>query len=243
MTKSVIGKNCNISKTAMIYENVVIEENVTIGDFCVIGFNPKNESNKKLIIRKNSIINSHSVIYIGSEIGLNNIIGHNVLIREETFLGKNVQVGSYSDLEGYCSIDDYSKLHSCVHVGQHSKIMSYVYIFPYVVLTNDPIPPSDIRQGVVLEPFSIICTRATILPGIKVGFSSFIGANSLVNKNVDPELIGSGNPFRIKGNISNIKIPKTNKSAYPWVGRFQKDYPQDIKDIYEKLRIRYLKFE
>lgn len=243
MTKSEIGKNCNISKTAMINENVVIEENVTIGDFCVIGFNPKNESNKKLIIRKNSIINSHSVIYIGSEIGLNNIIGHNVLIREETFLGKNVQVGSYSDLEGYCSIDDYSKLHSCVHVGQHSKIMSYVYIFPYVVLTNDPIPPSDIRQGVVLEPFSIICTRATILPGIKVGFSSFIGANSLVNKNVDPELIGSGNPFRIKGNISNIKIPKTNKSAYPWVGRFQKDYPQDIKDIYEKLRIRYLKFE
>lgn len=243
MTKSEIGKNCNISKTAIINENVVIEENVTIGDFCVIGFNPKNESNKKLIIRKNSIINSHSVIYIGSEIGLNNIIGHNVLIREETFLGKNVQVGSYSDLEGYCSIDDYSKLHSCVHVGQHSKIMSYVYIFPYVVLTNDPIPPSDIRQGVVLEPFSIICTRATILPGIKVGFSSFIGANSLVNKNVDPELIGSGNPFRIKGNISNIKIPKTNKSAYPWVGRFQKDYPQDIKDIYEKLRIRYLKFE
>ena len=243
MTKPEIGKNCNISKTAIINENVVIEENVTIGDFCVIGFNPKNESNKKLIIRKNSIINSHSVIYIGSEIGLNNIIGHNVLIREETFLGKNVQVGSYSDLEGYCSIDDYSKLHSCVHVGQHSKIMSYVYIFPYVVLTNDPIPPSDIRQGVVLEPFSIICTRATILPGIKVGFSSFIGANSLVNKNVDPELIGSGNPFRIKGNISNIKIPKTNKSAYPWVGRFQKDYPQDIKNIYEKLRIRYLKFE
>ena len=43
MTKSVIGKNCNISKTAMIYENVVIEENVTIGDFCVIGFNPKNK--------------------------------------------------------------------------------------------------------------------------------------------------------------------------------------------------------
>ena len=243
MTKSEIGKNCSISKTAIINENVVIEENVTIGDFCVIGFNPKNKLDKKLVIRKNSIINSHSVIYLGSEIGLNNIIGHNVLIREETFLGKNVQIGSYSDLEGNCSIDDYSKLHSCVHVGQHSKIMSYVYIFPYVVLTNDPIPPSDIRKGVVLEPFSIICTRATILPGIKVGFSAFIGANSLVNKDVDPELIGSGNPFRIKGNISNIKIPQSNERAYPWVGRFQKDYPQDIKDIYKKLRIKYLKFK
>ncbi len=239
MTKPVIGKNCNIADTAKINENVLIEDNVTIGDFCIIGFNSKKLS-KKLIIRKNSIINSHTIIYLGSEIGENNIIGHNVLIREETFLGKNVQIGSYSDLEGFCSIDDFSKLHSCVHVGQHSKIMSYVYIFPYVILTNDPIPPSDIRRGVVLEPFSIICTRSTILPGVKIGFSSFIGANSLVNKNIEPEMIGSGNPFRIKGNISSIKIPNTENSAYPWVGRFNKDYPSDIKETYDKLRKKYL---
>ena len=161
----------------------------------------------------------------------------------ETILGKNIQIGSFSDLEGYLSIDDYSKLHSCVHVGQYSKIMSYVYIFPYVVLTNDPIPPSDIRHGVILEPFSIICTRTTILPGVKIGFSSFIGANSLVNKNVDPEMIGSGNPLRIKGNISNIKIPKTNKNAYPWIDRFKKDYPKDIREIYKKMREEYLKSE
>lgn len=236
-----IGKNCKISDTAKITENVLIEDNVTIGDFCVIGLNPNNKIKKKLIIKKNSIINSHTNIYLGSEIGENNIIGHNVLIREETFLGKNVQIGSYSDLEGFCSIDDYSKLHSCVHVGQQSKIMSYVYIFPYVVLTNDPIPPSDIRKGVVLEPFSIICTRSTVLPGIKIGFSSFIGANSLVNKDVGPEMIGSGNPFRIKGNISNIKIPNTNDNAYPWIDRFKKDYPNDIKEIFQQLRKKYLK--
>ena len=236
-----IGKNCKISNTAKINENVIIEDNVTIGDFCVIGFNPNNKIKKKLIIKNNSIINSHTNIYLGSEIGENNIIGHNVLIREETFLGKNVQIGSYCDLEGFCFIDDYSKLHSCVHVGQQSKIMSYVYIFPYVVLTNDPIPPSDIRQGVVLEPFSIICTRTTLLPGVKIGFSSFIGANSLVNKDVDPEMIGSGNPFRIKGNISNIKIPNSNDNAYPWIDRFKKDYPNDIKEIFQQLRKKYLK--
>ena len=61
-----------------------------------------------------------------------------------------------------------------------------------------------------------------------------------MNKNVDAEMIGSGNPFRIKGNISNIKIPNSRKSAYPWVGRFQKDYPSDIKDVFEKLRKKYL---
>lgn len=240
MKKPMIGKNCKIANTVKINENVLIEDNVTIGEYCVIGLKSNNKLNNKLVIKKNSIINSHTNIYLGSEIGENNIIGHNVLIREKSILGKNVQIGSYSDLEGYCTIDDYAKLHSCVHVGQHSKIMSYVYIFPYVVLTNDPIPPSDIRQGVVLEPFSIICTRSTILPGIKIGFSSFIGANSLVNKNVDPEMIGSGNPFRIKGNISNIKIPNSNNSAYPWIDRFEKDYPKDVKEIFKKYKKKYL---
>ena len=241
MTQASIGKNSQIAKTAIIYDNVIIEDNVTISDYCIIGLNPKNEVNKKLTIKKNTKINTHSTIYIGSEIGENNVIGHNVLIREGTILGQNVQVGSYSDIEGYCSVGNYSKLHSCVHVGQHSNIMSFVYIFPYVILTNDPVPPSDIRSGVTLEPFSIICTRSTILPGIKIGFSSFIGANSLVNIDVGAEKVGSGNPFRIKGNISNIKIPNTSKNAYPWIDRFKKDYPSDIKNLFNDLREKYLK--
>jgi len=240
MNNSIIGKNCNISSTAIIYENVVIEDNVTIGDYCIIGFNPKNRLSKKLFIKKNTIINTHTTIYLGSVIGENNVIGHNVLIREETLLGNNVQIGSFSDIEGHCTIDNFSKLHSCVHIGQHSKIMSYVYIFPYVILTNDPVPPSDIRKGVTVEPFSIICTRSTILPGIKIGFSSFVGANSLVNKDIEPEKIGSGNPFRVKGKISNIKLPNKNESAYPWINRFKKDYPINIEEIFNELRNKYL---
>tara|TARA_Y100001958_G_C21197147_1_gene524340 strand:+ start:361 stop:1089 length:729 start_codon:yes stop_codon:yes gene_type:complete len=238
-----IGKNCEIANTARISENVIIEDNVKISDYCIIGLDNNNDNKQKLLIKKNTKINSHSTIYNGSEIGENNIIGHNVLIREKSIFGKNVQIGSYSDIEGYCTIEDYSKLHSCVHVGQHSKIMSFVYIFPYVVLTNDPIPPSDIRSGVILEPFSIICTRSTILPGVRIGFSSFIGANSLVNKDVNSEKIGAGNPFRVKGDISDIKIPNTNKSAYPWIDRFKKDYPKDIREIYKKMREEYLNSE
>ena len=237
-----IGYNCDISKSSIIFDNVQIEDNVKISDYCLIGYDPKKK-NEKLIIKKNTIINSHTTIYSDSEIGENNLIGHNVLIREKTILSKNVQIGSYSDLEGYCKIGEYTKLHSNVHIGQHSNIMSYVYIFPYVILTNDPIPPSDIRQGVILEPFSIICTRSTILPGKKIGFGSFVGANSLVNQNLDPEMIGLGNPFKIKGSISNIKLPNSRKNAYPWVERFKKDYPDNLKEIYNNLRDKYSNFK
>ena len=242
MKNTNISSNCEISKTSIIFDNVEIEDNVKISDYCLIGYDPK-KNNKKLIIRKNTIINSHTTIYSDSEIGENNLIGHNVLIREKTVLSKNVQIGSYSDLEGYCKIGEYTKLHSNVHIGQHSNIMSYVYIFPYVILTNDPIPPSEVRQGVILEPFSIICTRSTILPGKKIGFGSFVGANSLVNQNLNPEMVGLGNPFKIKGNISNIKVPNSRINAYPWVERFKKDYPDNIREIYDSLKNKYLNFK
>jgi len=238
--KSKIGKNTIIAKSSKILDNVIIGNNVTIEDFCVIGFTSLNNKSKKLIIEDGVKINSHSVIYLDSEIGKNTIIGHRVLIREKTKIGNNVQIGSYSDIEGYCTISSYAKLHSNVHIGQHSKVMDYAWLFPYVILTNDPIPPSEIRKGVLIEPFSIICTRTTILPGKKIGFGSFVGANSLVNKDLKAEMIGSGNPFKERGNIELIKIPGKNEKAYPWHSRFYKDYPKNIKEIYENFKKKFI---
>jgi len=240
-SKAKLGKNLKISDTAKIFDNVIIEDGVVIGDFCLIGLSNAEINSKKLIIKKNTKINSHSIIYQGSNIGENSIIGHNVLVREESIIGNNVQIGSFSDIEGYCVIESFSKLHSNVHVGQGSKIMCYTWLFPYVILTNDPIPPSDIRDGVTIEPFSIVCTRSTILPGKILGFGSFVGANSLVNINLKPETIGSGNPFKQRGSIDRIKIPNKNDCAYPWTTRFNKDYPKNVNEIYATIKKKFVK--
>ena len=237
--KAKIGKNVKIGFCVKILDNVIIEDDVSIGDYCLIGFSNKKKNNK-VLIKKGVKINSHSIIYSDVSIGKKSIIGHRVLLREKTFIENNVQIGSYSDIEGDCHIQEYAKLHSNVHVGQHSLIMSYAWIFPYVILTNDPIPPSSIRYGVTVEPFSIICTRSTVLPGKVIGFGSFVGANSLVNNNLKSETIGSGNPFLIRGTIDRLKIPGTKKNAYPWIFRFKKDYPKNINKIYNKLRKKYL---
>ena len=239
--KAKIGKNVKISDTAKIFDNVILEDGVIIGDFCIIGYSNNNDNSKKLTIKKNTKINSHSIIYLDSTIGENSTIGHNVLIREESIIENNVQIGSFSDIEGCCLIESYSKLHSNVHIGQGSKVLSYSWLFPFVILTNDPIPPSNIMDGVIIEPFSVVCTRSTVLPGKTLGFGSFVGANSLVNINLKPETIGSGNPFKQRGNINLIKIPNEQKSAYPWTTRFNKDYPKNIEEIYINLKKKYIK--
>jgi UDP-3-O-[3-hydroxymyristoyl] glucosamine N-acyltransferase len=238
--KAIIGKNVVIADTAKVFDNVYIEDNVFIGDFCSLGFKKEISSNDKLIIKKNTQINSHSIIHQNSTIGENSIIGHHVLIREKTLIDNNVQIGSFSDIEGDAKIGPYTKLHSNVHVGQHSLIMSYCWLFPYVILTNDPIPPSNIRNGVIIEPFSIICTRSTILPGKRIGFGSFVGANSLVNCDLKSETIGLGNPFKMRGKINLIKIPNTKENAYPWINRFKKDYSKNLENEYNLLRKKFI---
>ena len=239
MTEPLIGKNCSISNSAKIFSNVEIEDNVVIGDYCVLGSDEKNEK-LKTIIKKNTKIFSHSIIHSDVFIGENSIIGHHTLIRKKTIIENDVQVGSYSDIEGSVKIEKFAKLHSNVHIGQHSLVMCFSYLFPYTILTNDPIPPSNLRMGVTVEPFAVICTRSTILPGKKIGFGSFVGANSLVNKDLNPETIGSGNPFKLRGSISLLKNPENNKNAYPWAGRFDKNYPENIKDIYQELRKKFI---
>jgi len=237
--KAKIGNNVKLGYNIKILDNVIIEDNVVIGDYCLIGCS-NIINGKTLVIKKGSIINSHSIIYNNTSLGENCLIGHRVLIRESTVVENNVQIGSFSDIEGYCKIESYAKLHSNVHVGQNSLIMSYAWVFPYVILTNDPIPPSEIREGVIVEPFSIVCTRSTVLPGRKIGFGSFVGANSLVNINLKPEMIGSGNPFKIRGSIDKLKIPNSKEKAYPWVTRFYKDYPNNIEEIYHNTKKKYL---
>ena len=239
MTEPLIGKNCNISDSVKIYGNVEIEDNVVISDYCILGSDEKNDK-YKTIIKKNSKIFSHSIIHSDVSIGENSIIGHHTLIREKTIIENDVQIGSYSDIEGNVKIEKFVKLHSNVHIGQHSHLMCFSYLFPYTILTNDPIPPSNLRMGVTIEPFAVICTRSTILPGKKIGFGSFVGANSLVNKDLNFETIGSGNPFKQRGSISLLKNPENNKSAYPWAGRFDKNYNENIKDIYQELRKKFI---
>lgn len=76
---------------------------------------------------------------------------------KKVIAGKNLQIGTLSDLQGHCEIGDYVRLHSNVHIK--SVPGNFVWIFPYVVLTNDPYPPSDSLVGVTVQDFGGDCNN------------------------------------------------------------------------------------
>jgi len=227
--KAVIGLNVEIGAFTIIYDSVVIGDNSVIGAYCEIGISSALSDGSPLVIGSGSLIRSHSIFYQASSFGDNLTTGHRVTVREGTKAGKNLQIGTLSDLQGDCLIGDYVRLHSNVHIGKKSTIESFVWLFPYVVLTNDPTPPSETQQGCTIRQYAIVATSAVILPGVTVGQHALVAALACVGKDVPERSIFGGVPAKLITATSNIKLRDgSNRNAYPWTTHFHRGYPPEV---------------
>lgn len=227
----IIEDNVYIDYGAIIKDNVHIKRGTFIGARCIIGeyvvdfFDDFKNKKHPLVIGRNSLIRSETIIYGDTEIGDKFQTGHRVTIREKTKIGNNVRIGTLSDIQGDCEIGNYVNMHSNVHIGQKSVIKDYVWIFPYVVLTNDPTPPSNNLVGVTIDPFAIIATSSVVLPGVHIGEDALVGAGAVVTKNVECKKVVVGNPAKEIRDITDIKDKITGKDVYPWRYTFERGMP------------------
>jgi acetyltransferase-like isoleucine patch superfamily enzyme len=217
----IIGPFC------VIHANVIINEGTQIGSYCEIGIPTKLATENTLTIGSNSVIRSHSTLYIGSKIGSNFQSGHYVTIRENSNIGDFCQLGSRGDIQGDCSIGNYTKMHADVHIGKKSIVGNYVWMFPEVLLTNDPTPPSEDLLGVTVEDFAVLAAKVLILPGVTIGKDSVVAAASVVKDNVPAGKVVLGNPAKSVCEAKILRLhsnPKTK--AYPWRNRFHRGYSE-----------------
>ena len=233
--KATIGDNVTIGAFTTIHDNVQIGDNCIIEGYCELGVSNHLSEGKMLIIGDDSHIRSHSIFYEGSSFGPKLVTGHRVTVREKTIAGINFQLGTLSDIQGHCDIGDYVRTHSNVHIGQQSKIGNFVWIFPYVVLTNDPHPPSNVMQGVTVCDFAVIATMTTILPGANISEGCLIGAHSLISGKTEKDNIYSGNPAKLIGATSKLKLKDGSRQpAYPWRRHFSRGYPESVVSEWNK---------
>jgi len=227
--KAKIGKNVSIGAFCVIKGNVEIGDNSVVEEYCLLGATNQLTGEEPLVIGMNSLIRAHSILYAGSSFGERLITGNRVTIREKTIAGKNFQVGTLSDIQGYCEIGDYVRVHGNVQIGQKSKIGNYIWIFSYTILTNDPHPPSNVLIGARVDDFSIISTHCVILPGVRISSHCLIGASSVVNRDTEEGCIYLGNPAKNIGPTAKIKLRDgSGESAYPWTRHFHRGYPEEI---------------
>ena len=211
---SILGENVSIGPFSIVRSGTEIGQNTVIGSHCDIGIVNGLAKTDNLIIAADSTIRSHSIVYLGSRFGPGLTTGHNVTLRENLVVGRNFQVGTLSDLQGDSEIGDFVRFHSNVHIGKASRLGNFVWVFPYVVFTNDPHPPSEVLTGPTVEEFAVIATGSILLPNVTVSKNAFIGASTVVSMNVPEGMLCVGNPCKIIGPATRIKHKDTGVNSY-----------------------------
>lgn len=239
-----IGDGCYLDYGCIIRSGTVLGAGSYVGPYCILGefnfdfYHDFCNKTHAVCIGDDALIRSHSVLYGGSKIASGFQTGHHVTIRENTQIGEHVRIGTLSDIQGDCLIGDYVNLHSNVHIGKATKIGSYVWIFPYCIFTNDPIPPSEHTWGVTVDDYAVIATASVLLPGVSVGEHALVGAGSVVTRDVLAGKVVVGNPAQTRKDIAQILDPVTGQPAYPWPAHFSRNMPWRESGFSEWLKSR-----
>ncbi|WP_313259503.1 DapH/DapD/GlmU-related protein [Sphingobacterium sp.] len=170
----------------------VVEANVHLGYEYLDSKNPT-------VIGENAYIHSGTVIYKDTIIGSHFTAGHNVTIRAKCNIGDRVVVLHNSTLEGNIKIGLGVKIMAHVYVPSQTIIGNMVFIGPGTTILNATFPMR--KPGinpVIVGDHVVIGGGVTILPGVIIGNNSFIGAGSVITKNIPENSLVYGNPIVIK---------------------------------------------
>jgi acetyltransferase-like isoleucine patch superfamily enzyme len=228
--RATIGSNASIGPFTIVHDDVVLGDDVTIESHCVVGHPTALAAGRPLVVGDGGLIRSHSVFYAGSSFGAGLRTGHRVTVREGITAGGDLQIGTLCDFQGDTTIGDHVRTHSGVFIAQGARIGDFVWLFPHVVLTNDPHPPSDGHfAGAVVEDYAAVGAGACVLPGVRLGTRSLVAAGATVTKDVAPDTVVGGVPARLLGLTGDIKLRDgSGRAAYPWMRHFHRGYPADV---------------
>jgi acetyltransferase-like isoleucine patch superfamily enzyme len=235
---AIIAKSAKIGQRATIGANSILYPNVTLGDDCIVGPNctlgeplaefyddDQPKSQPACEIGHGAIIRSGSIIYAGTKVGHRFGCGHRVTIRENCRIGNDCRIGTQSQIQHEVRMGDFVRVHSNVFVAETTTISDYVWLFPGVIITNDPYPPSNESDPVFIAEYAAIAAGAVILPGIRIGQDALVGALALVREDVKPYQVVVGNPAKRIADVRNLKHRNSGGSVYPWREHFDRGMP------------------
>jgi len=176
-----------------------------------------------LVIGQHAIIRPYSIVYCDTVIGDRFQCGYYCLIRAECRLGDRVTLMSRVTLEGKVTIGTGTKIMAHVYIPSTTSIGSVVFVGPGVTFLNhrNPIRGESgglTVKGATLEDHVSIGGGCTILPGVTIGKGAFVGAGSVVTKDVPPWTLAYGVPARHhelpekwrQGNMPEYMFPQTD---------------------------------
>lgn len=136
-----------------------------------------------------------------SSIGSGTTIWQFSVVLANAQIGVDCNICSHTFIENDVVLGNRVTVKSGVYLWDGIRAEDDVFIGPCVAFTNDKYPrskqyPSGFPK-IHIGSGASIGANATILPGVRIGKHSMIGAGAVVTKDVPPNAVVAGNPARI----------------------------------------------
>lgn len=159
-----------------------------------------------------------------------NKIGENVIIHQDCFISKpdKLTIGNNSYLGPRCELFTSGELiiGAGVVLGQDVLIITSNHNYNSPDLYALPFDDRNIESPVYIDDNCWIAARVTILPGVKIGEGSIIGAGSVVTKDVPSYAIVGGNPAKVIKYRDKEQYEKIKGKT--WVENYRKNHPYKV---------------
>jgi UDP-2-acetamido-3-amino-2,3-dideoxy-glucuronate N-acetyltransferase len=185
-----------------------------------------SEENKKFSVNKYAVVDDNV------EIGEGTKIWHFAHVQSGSKIGKKCVLGQNVNVGNNVQIGNFVKIQNNVSVYEGVTLEDYVFCGPSMVFTNILDPRSKYPQvgaefyiKTLVKEGASLGANSTIVCGNTIGRFAFIGAGSVVTKDVPDFALVVGNPAKIKGWFSEAGEKLVfNKDGFATCSRSHKKY-------------------
>lgn len=191
--------------------------------------------------KKPFVVNKFAVVDDGVEIGEGTKIWHFSHVQSGAKIGKFCVLGQNVNVGNNVTIGNYVKIQNNVSVYEGVTLEDYVFCGPSMVFTNILDPRSKYPQvgaefylHTLVKEGASLGANSTIVCGHTIGRFAFVGAGSVVTKDVPDFALVVGNPARIVGWMSEAgKKLSFDLDGFAYCDKAKKKYKFDGKFVVE----------
>jgi acetyltransferase-like isoleucine patch superfamily enzyme len=207
-----IGGNVTIHPGTVIGGGVRIQDGAVLGKPPALGVQSSaaREAPPPLVIGDGVRICAGAVVCAGAAIGRDVVIGDQVFVRERVAIGAATTVGRGTSIENDTMIGARVRIQTNAYITAFCEIEDDVFVAPCVVTSNDMTAGRRGRgeplRGARLRRACRVGAGAVLLPGVEVGEEAFVGAGSIVTRDVAPRSMAFGVPARHVREVSDEEL-------------------------------------
>ncbi len=172
-------------------------------------------------------VHPSAVVDNGADIGDGTSIWHFSHVCSGASIGRSVTLGQNVFVGGKAIIGNNCKVQNNVSIYDSVEIREDVFCGPSVVFTNVYNPRAFVERKneyrkTVVEKGVTLGANTTIVCGVTIGEYAFVGAGSLINRDVKPYALVVGVPSRQIGWVTKFgeRIRISSSETSPYICRY-----------------------